>query len=169
MIIKALSPLLGTFLGRGELADGTEMAAQFVADELIPNLCYGMRFDVRNAETGDFVINAYIVATGTKGGNDISLHLIDAKESFSDLRRVEGMSADHTYTFQAVRNSGGLYRIEFGVESAERFSLSVSVASQSDARAKELWAVRFERVHRHLGLRSDTADESPQGKVPNAA
>lgn len=169
MIIKALAPLLGTFSGRGEIADGTEMAAHFNATEIIPNLCYGMRLEVANAETGDHAINAYIVVSASKSGGDISLHLIDAKESFADLKRIENHSDNHAYAFQAVRDSGGLYRIEFVVHSAEQFDLSVSVSSRSESNARQLWTVHFDRQHRTLSLGEADADQTRSRAVSDAA
>lgn len=144
------------------------MAAQFNATEVIPNLCYGMRLEVANAESGDHAINAYIVVSTSKNGGDISLHLIDAKESFSQLKRIENQSDDHAYAFQAVRDSGGVYRIEFVVHSAECFDLSISIYSRSNSSARQLWTVHFDRQHCALSLGEADKDWLPRS-VSDAA
>ena len=149
MLIKALAPILGEFSGKGSLLDGTEFNASFVAQEIIPNLCYGMRLQINSLETLNSIVNSYIVASIDSKTDELELHLIDTRESFHDLHKTHSSEVNGTtfHTFQAKRSSGGLYKVEFGIPSASQFSMAVSVSSAKEALVKCLWRVEFKRVH----------------------
>ena len=148
MLIKALAPILGEFRGRGTLLDGTEVETRFSGQEVIPNLCYGLRLQLLSCETSDHVVNSYIVASIDRRNDALELQLIDTKESFHDLRRSETAQADGSsiYMFQAKRSSGGLYKIEFSISSAAEFDMTVIVTSAGESSQRKLWTAHFERV-----------------------
>ncbi len=149
MKIKALAPIIGKFEGKGSLLDGTEVTARFSGEEVIPNLCYGLRLEVLSNETRDHVVNAYIVVSTDKNSHDINLRLIETKESFENLSRNESLegAGENTYAFEAQRSTGGIYRIQFDLQSAQRFDMNVKITNRSGSLEKELWKLRFDRVH----------------------
>lgn len=147
MIINALAPVTGHFAGNGVLMDGTEVKASFSAEEIIPNLCYGMKLQLCNIEDGALVLEAFILVSTERKSKDIRMHLIEARESFSHLERNRDLESEHEhlYVFEAERERGGVFRIRFQLESVEHFHMSVGLTSRRTGLEREVWRVDLDR------------------------
>lgn len=148
-MMKALAPMLGNFEGHGQGGDGSELDCIFHGDEILPDVCYGFRFTVKDGDSKNNVSNAYIVMSQDESG-EVAMSYIDGKDRMKEVHAIStgeagSKSQSRKYQFEGIRAAGGIYRIIFEVDSAEHFKFSLEASNSRAPELKELWAVNLKR------------------------
>lgn len=150
-MIKTFAPVIGNFEGRGMMADGTELVCRFESQEVIGNVCYGMRLNVVKSDSQNSLVDAYIVMT-TDADGKLELQYIDGREHVHAARWIVAPHAKATsdsrlFTFEAVRPNGSSYRLHFDIVSAAHFYVYMEASGNPNEKPHEVWRLHLEREH----------------------
>jgi hypothetical protein len=150
-MIKAFAPALGEFRGSGELKDGTELRCNFVGQEVIPGVCYGLRLEVFATENDSTLMDVYFVLSQDTGEH-LEIQYFDGREHLHSLHAVDApMLSEHpdgrVFSFEGNRPNGTVIRFHFDLVSAERIDISVDSNSAKDMHVEERCSMKLVRVH----------------------
>ncbi|NBX15887.1 MAG: hypothetical protein EBR09_00825 [Proteobacteria bacterium] len=153
-MIRAFAPALGEFKGNGELRDGTELRCNFVGQEVIPGVCYGLRLEVHAIENDNTLMDVYFVLS-QDAGEHLEIQYFDGREHLHSLHPVNSpMLSEHpdgrVFSFEGSRPNGTVIRFHFDLVSAERIDISVDSNSAKDLHVEERCSMKLERVHHQL-------------------
>ena len=150
-MIKAFAPVLGKFEGRGMMADGTELTCRFFGEEMLNDLCYGLRLEVISQEHQNHLVNAYVVLSQDTEGK-LELQYIDGREhvhsaKWTVAQRAKATGDSRLFSFDGLRPNGSFYRIHFNIVSAEHFRVYMEAANSVQEKPQEIWSLKLEREH----------------------
>jgi hypothetical protein len=153
-MIRAFAPALGEFKGSGELKDGTELSCNFVGQEVIPGVCYGLRLEVHAVENDNTLMDVYFVLSQDTGEH-LEIQYFDGREQLHSLHAVNSpMLSEHpegrVFSFEGQRPNGTVIRFHFDLVSAERIDISVDSNSAKDTHIEERCSMKLERVHHQI-------------------
>lgn len=148
-MIKAFAPLLGNFQGHGMSADGTELVCRFQGNEMLNNLCYGLRIEVLSQDNQNHLVNAFVTLSTDDHGK-LKMHYVDAREHANSAQWTAAAHGKATldsriFSFEGQRTNGSFYRIHFDIISAENFKIYMESAHSQGDVPHEDWSVHLKR------------------------
>jgi len=149
-MIKTLSPLLGTFTGTGQFADGTETRAVFMGEEVLENVCYGFRFSLTSEPEKTLLNSAYIIANETDEGHIRLMYISSNNHEQLALQWVNTQDDKMNFSrilvcFESIATLPLQQRLVFQLNSVDHFQLSFETIDTQHRTHTKLWAANCQR------------------------